>query len=352
MLLTACSSADESTERQPTMLTIYVYSPEHPILTRSTVGPITPTEAESLVKSLQIWIFESGTGRKVGYFQTTETFALNEREGAAYQIAVDDAFAQYKPDVDVYVLANVSAGNCGCELDENSTRDDLKDNAVIGSSYFGLSSLTTTVPADGLPMAGVLKNQPVIGDAPVLRIGTQQAIATVSLERAVSKLRFVFANTTGAPALSIKSIQLNAGMLPNTEYLIPQTRTLYYNPSTASLLPSVIDAVADTQDPTLYIYDGREAQAYETLIDESGLTIVGPYYLRESDKRLEGTITYTIGGGSVQQSTFQMDVAGDFLRNHSWMVYAYHAGGGYLQMSAMYIKEWNNKSSDHEVYNW
>jgi hypothetical protein len=136
---------------------------------------------------------------------------------------VDDDFAQHKPDVDVYVLANVGPGNCGVSLfNESSTRDELRDNAKITEAHFGLSPLMTEIPTEGIPMVGVLRNQPVIGDAPVLRIGTQTSMANVRLERAVSKMRFVFANTEGDDDLVIKKITLNAGMMPTEEYLIPQ----------------------------------------------------------------------------------------------------------------------------------
>ena len=51
MALTACSSSDSTEEpkpqpQQPTMLTIYVYSPEHPIMTRGDVGPVDASAAE------------------------------------------------------------------------------------------------------------------------------------------------------------------------------------------------------------------------------------------------------------------------------------------------------------------
>lgn len=347
-----CSSSDETGEKQPTTLTVYVYSPSHPTLIRAAVGEVDASDEESQIHKLQIWIFESGTGNTVGYLETTETSLLNTSSGATYQMIVDDAFAQYKPDVDVYVLANVGTGNCGCSFDKNSTREYIRENAKLTGSHFGLSPLTTSVPSDGLPMVGVLRNQPVIGDAPVLRIGTQGNIANVTLERAVSKMRFVFANTTGDPDLVIKEIELNVGMIPTEGYLIPQSRSLNYNSSVAPLLSESVTTVTSVDNPTDYIYDGQEAQVYETRINEANLTTVGPYYLRESDKQLEGTITYAIGDGANQVGTFKMDRAGDFIRNRTWIVYAYHAGGGYLQMNTLYIKDWTLKTEDHEVYNW
>lgn len=354
MLLTACSSSDEMEEKQPTVLTVYVYSPDRPMLIRSEVGEVDASVAEAQINKLQIWIFETESGNKVASLTTTETSLLNVSEGAAFKMIVDDDFVQRKPRVDVYVLANVTETTCGCSFDEDSSRDDLNNIAKLGSGKFGLSSLVNSVPDYGLPMAGVLKDQPVIGDAPVLRIGTQSNIATVSLARAVSKVRFVFANTQteNTPTLCIKDIQLDEEMIPDEEYLIPQNRTLTYNASPASLLPSWINEVTAVEDPMIYIYDGQEAQVYENLINQSSLTKVGPYYLHESDKRLSGKITYTIAGGSDKEATFQMDAAGDFTRNHTWIVYAYHAGGGYLQLNTFFLKDWTTKVVDHGVYNW
>lgn len=353
LLAIGCSSSDETGEKQPTMLTVYVYSPEHPMLIRAAVGDVEAAlVAESKINKLQMWIFESGKGNLVGYLNTTATDALNSNEGATYQIAVDDDFARYKPNVDIYVLANVMNGNCGCAFNENSTRTDIRNNAKLTESYFGLDPLFTSVPNDGLPMVGVLNDQPVFGDAPVLRIGSENNIATVNLERAVSKVRFVFANKTAAKPLSITGISLNAQMIPTVEYLIPQTQTLTYNASSVSLLPSTITTVAETDDPLAYIYDGQDAQVYEDLINDANLTTVGPYYLRESDKRLAGTISYSVDGVAKTPATFQMETAGDFVRNRSWIVYAYYTGGGYLEINSLYIKDWTTKSVDHEVYNW
>ena len=355
LLAVACSSSDESGEQQPTTLTVYVYSPEHPMLIRSDVGNVNASFDESKITRLQIWVFTNGTHEKVAYLDTKETSQLNVGEGAAYQLPVSDDFAQSKPDVDVYVLANIPTDGYASDskLDGNSTRDAIL-SATIPEDHFGLASPTTQVPDAGLPMAGALTSQPVIGEAPVLRVGTSSNIATVRLERAVSKVRFVFANTDGEPELKIKKISLGAQMIPNSEYLIQQTQTLVYNTSASSLWEATNpeDKVVKVANPTIYIYGGQEAQVYENLIDQSELTKIGPFYLRESDKKLTGTITYQLEGKEEQEGNFEMDAAGDFRRNHTWIVYAYHAGGGFLQMEAIYVKEWTIKPKNHEVYNW
>lgn len=353
--LTACNSSDGEDQQKPTMLTIYVFSPEQPIITRGDVGPVNASEAENKVNSLQLWIFDT-SGNKVGYLKTTETATLNTGQGAIYQIPVSDEFAQNKPNVDVYVLANATNANCGISatLNENTTREELIEQAKITSGYFGLTSAspTTAVPADGLPMAGILKNQPVIGDAPVLRIGNETNIATVPLTRAVSKMRFFFANVATAPKLTITRITLNGLLIPNEEYLFTQSKTLTYDANAASILASSIE-VAKKKDPAQYIYKGQTAQEYENLMVGAKLSLVGPYYLRESGKILTGTITYTVEGMSEPMSaTFTMKEQGDFLRNHSWIVYAYYEGLSGMQVVTVDVTDWVAKSYNYEVYNW
>ena len=83
------------------------------------------------------------------------------------------------------------------------------------------------------------------------------------------------------------------------------------------------------------------------------LSQAGPYYLRESGKQLRGTISYTIEGvATTQSATFEMKELGDFLRNHSWIVYAYYEGLSGMQVVTVDVTPWVNKNDNHEVYNW
>ena len=365
LMTAACSSSDEEgqesgADKKPVMLAIYVYAPEQAAAaqkkaaqTRGDVGDVDANPAaEGEIKSLKIWIYESESGDSVRYFETKDVAALNQGQGTTYQIPVSDDFANNKPKVDVYVMANVTNANCGVETDKDTERDELMTEAKIVESKFGLSPLTTEVPTDGLPMAGKLTTQPVVGDAPALRVGTLSAVSTIQLTRAVSKLRFVFAKTTGQPKVSITSITMNAGMIPDEEYLFTTPQSMTYNANAGELLLTDIDDIAETADPTDYIYFNQDAQEYENLINGANLTVNGPIYLRESDKQLAGTITYTIAGGEPQSVGFQMQQAGDFLRNHTWIVYAYYAGSGKLQVQTVYVKDWSTKEISHNVYNW
>ena len=315
---------------------------------------------EGTIDSLQIWIFESATGNYVGYFSTKDVTALNEGQGSTYQIPVSDDFARNKPDVNVYVMANVTNTNCGVgTLDKNTTRTELLNGAKIATGHFGLEQNVRAVPAGGLPFAGRLTAQPVVGDAPTLRIGTLSAVSTVQLTRAVSKLRFVFAKTTEQATVKITSIKINEQMIPYEEYLFKTPTSMTYNTEAVELLSTAINDIAETADPTQYLYLGQEAQTYEDLINAAAnkqpkaeVTVEGPIYLRESDKQLAGTITYKIGDAEPQTVDFAMQQAGDFSRNHTWIVYAYYAGAGKLQVESLFVKDWSTKEINHDLYNW
>ena len=361
VLCAACSSGDEGEEvsHKQVKLAIYVYAPEQAAAkknaapTRANVGEVDDITDEGTIKSLQIWIYESESGYYVGYFNTEDVVALNNGQGTTYQLPVSDEFAAAKPNVNVYVMANVTTANCGVgTLDKETTRTDLLDGAKIANGYFGLEQKTRSIPPAGLPFAGKLTAQPVVGDAPTLRIGTLSAVSTVQLTRAVSKMRFVFAKTTGQPTVNITSIKMNAAMIPDEEYLFKTPVSMSYNTEEKELLSTAISNIAETTDPTQYLYLGQEAQEYEDLINGANLTVNGPIYLRESDKQLAGTITYTINGGAEQTVDFAMQQAGDFSRNHTWIVYAYYAGAGKLQVESLYVKDWSTKEVNHNFYNW
>ena len=371
VLFSACSSSDaaegpkEATHQQP-QLAIYVYAPEQAAAkrnaapTRGDVGEVDAITNEGTIKSLHIWIYEQETGNYVGYFSTEDVSALNQGQGTIYQIPVSDDFASKKPYVNVYVMANVTNANCGIEtLNKETTRAALLEGAKITTGHFGLEQNTRTIPDDGLPFAGMLTGQTVVGDAPTLRVGTLSEVSTVQLTRAVSKLRFVFAKATGPETVRITSIKMSAGMIPDVEYLFQTPASMDYNTEAKELLSTTINDIAATDDPTKYLYLGQDAQEYENLINEAAnkqpkpeVTVEGPIYLRESDKQLAGTITYTIGEGADQTANFVMQQAGDFSRNHTWIVYAYYGGSGNLQVQSLYVKEWSTKEMNHQVYNW
>ena len=407
MLLSACSHDDNPAD-EPAKLYIYVYSPNNPVVTRADVGQVDPTEAERTVNKLQIWVFAHSAytyngvthpaGELIGYLEPSGTNLgnLNAGGGETYMMEVSDAFANMKPNVDVYVLANVTNENCGVTLTGTSTPAEL-DAANIShttsADFFGMTpSPVTTIPANGLPMSGRLNDQPIYGTSPVFRIGSESGISTVQLVRAVSKVRFIFTRFQGSSEhIQITGITLDGSIngdattstnhLPTSEYLflsdaytdrsykvgasyesasapfpIPNNKLDSYGKSDTD--PSHPKDINSTDYVNKYVYSlPTTGQEYETLINtgltNNELTEVGPFYLRESDKRIYGTITYQVGDGDTRTARFSLADAGDFSRNHTWIVYSYFNGGDLIRVLSVFIKEWGDGGErDHEVYNW
>ena len=405
VLLTACSdhSGESSDEKDDCFLNIYVYAPERPMLTRADVGDIVSRSVkEHMVHSLQIWVFKHGDGSLVGYLDTKPTF-LNETPGQEkFQIKVlDKVFADHPENVDVYVVAN--AGSCGLvfgknalTLDKNTERTKL-EKAMIGVESFGVKvnvnkegsyipAVTDDVPGAGLPMSGVLKNQSIYGSYPTLRVGTQDAMATLQLIRAVSKLRFVICRKTEKEnakkkLVSIDNIQLDGSVIPDSSYLMPVNKPSYTSVGYVSTpidygsftTDEELNSIPQISNPMDYIYESQTAQEYEDLIN--GAIIANPKklhefgltYFRESDKKLTGTITYhvkerTDTGTSWESitsqektATFSMVDKGDFLRNHSWIVYVFYMDATIyvLTVTNIGMKVWaSGNFEEREVYNW
>ena len=389
VLLTACSdhSGEGSDEKDDCFLNIYVYAPGHPMLTRADVGEIAHREiAESTVHTLQIWVFKHSDGDLVGYLNATPSF-LNETDGQElFRMKVEKEFADHPENVDVYVVANVES--VGLTLGKNTERDDL-DAAKIGEGSFGVSTRVSEVPDAGLPMSGVEKDQPIYGSYPTLRIGSQDAMTTVQLTRAVSKLRFVLcriASEDDKELVSIDGIQLDGGMIPTKSYLMPGTYTYSSDPvaptdyetnpivyvNTANkLLKADIPTVVN---PMKYAYETQAAQDYEDMINEAiagtykaaesdqPLKQLGLTYLRESDKQLTGTIQYSVqqkgntDETQVDHTTFSIAAPGDFYRNRSWIIYVFYMDAKIhvLTVTDMGVKSWtsDNINDDKSVYNW
>lgn len=380
MMLTACAS-DEGSSSRPAVLKIYVFAPDRPIVTRADNGNVDAADAEKAINSLQVWVFEHSNGNKVGYISTTSEKLSSGQ--AILTMEVGDDFASRKPNVDVYVAANVTS--CGLTLGEGTTREQL-EAALIDSEYFGLSSPVTAVPSGGLgglPMSGVLKNQTIFGDAPVFGVGstTASTLSNVKLVRAVSKVRFVFCSEfSESPKHTVKQIAINGSMIPTQEYLFLDgaysdgggSGTRYkvgtaYNESAAPLFnpvtPKEIVNCRAEKSPADYIWNKNPeapltGQQYESLIEEGiaegNLNDLGTYYLRESDKNVTGTITYDTD----KTVTFKLVtpdanfVPGDFGRNHTWIVYAYFSSDR-LNVITVKVKEWQTLTpTTHEVYNW
>lgn len=380
LVLCACSGGSSEPEvevkKQPTVLDIYVYAPDNPAITRSDNGNVTASDNEKKISSLHIWVFRHRDGTLMGYLNP-DVSGLSATGNAMYQIVMPDVFVTEKPNVDVYVMANVTAAKCDRDLsalDQSVRRSEL-EGILIGhknasDDYYGLTELVTEAPAEGLPMSGVLKNQPVYGEAPVLRIGTSEHIAKLQLVRAVSKMRFIFSKfADDGRTYAVTSITLDGGTMPKQEYLFLDGAYPTYRYKVGSevesgdlpLISNELKDIKDCEDPSVYAYVSGDGQEYETKINtavtKKEVSDLGRFYLRESDKKLTGTINYTVTVGGEAKTeektaTFSMKVAGDFSRNHTWIVYAYFMNGNLLNVNMVDVKSWTPYPGSGEVYNW
>lgn len=380
MLLTACGSSSTEDEPQPQkpkekpVLKIYLFAPESPIVTRANIGNVDASEAENAIHTIDVWVFEhEAPYKKVSYIHLNDVSFTGQKEIA---MDISDEFANLpkKPNVDIYVAVNKES--CGLHtgehaLTENTTLAELKA-AYIGTASFGVNPLISDVPATGLPMSGLLENQIISGIPPVYTAMAQN----VKLVRSVSKIRFIFSqSSSGAPDITNLSISLNANVLPQEEFLFLEGVYPTYKSRVKSTGDNDYEAeatlVSDKNstdhinacaNPAGYAYTSETGQDYEDKINE-GLTMIqegqtspdlselGRFYFRESHRQLAGTISYTIGETN-KSKPFTMAGAGDFTRNHTWIVYGYFLGSGDLKLNLVEVKDWSSGSENPDLYNW
>ena len=380
LILTACGSSSTEDELQPQkpkekpVLKIYLFAPESPIVTRADIGSVDASDAEKAIHTIDVWVFEhEAPYKKVSYIHLNDVSFTGQKEIA---MDISDEFANLpkKPNVDIYVAVNKES--CGLHtgvnaLTENTTLAELKA-AYIGKSSFGVESLTSDVPATGLPMSGLLENQIISGIPPVYTAMAQN----VKLVRSVSKIRFIFSqSSSGAPDITNLSISLNANVLPQEEYLFLEGVYSTYKSRVKSTGDNDYEAevtlvsgknntdhINKCDNPAGYAYTSENGQAYEDKINK-GLTMIqegqtspdlselGRFYFRESHRQLAGTISYTIGETN-KSKPFTMAGAGDFTRNHTWIVYGYFLGSGDLKLNMVEVKDWSSGSENPDLYNW
>jgi len=425
ILMTACKSGDGfgpgSDDEQDCYLTIYVYTQGNPIPTRADEHYQTATAEEQAIHTVQLWVFkhtdDASDGELVGYMEDgMDGNGVDLSAGKTYQVVVRREFADSPTDVDVYAVANVAQDNAGHTFSRQTTRAQLDAATLSGNYFFGASDkLVHSVPATGLPMTGVLKEQKVVGTFPALRVvdknDATEKMVNVNLVRTMSRLRFVICRSDGNSPYEqlneITGITLNGNMIPRQTYLmltepyddaIAPADPLAANririepgdyESTAINFGSVkavdtdgttviIPVRADDPNTTYkesvrdWLYDALEedgiTRRYTTMSDyidaiNTGITNgellqYGLTYLRESDKKLSGTVTYTTmdyPNDPVRSATFEMADEGDFARNHVWTVMLLFEGGKLRTINVVDIgvRAWETKwESDHSVYNW
>ena len=332
-----------------------------PAITKAEVGEAPASAAENSVHELKIWVFHSASHTLVASLELDSTNMADDfpQPGSTkrYSLPVswDFALERPRPSVDVFVLANGSA--IGSTLTLNSSWDDV-NGAVFGGGFFSPEAPVTSVPASGLPMSGVAKGLTISGEEPAL------SVSTVSLERCVSKIRFVFcqmktesSNPDELEIFKVTSIVLDGGKIPSQEYVFAEQapRVVPGSFVAGDMVRPGSDSIAESETPELYAYAGQDGPTYEKVLADAlaanppQITDCGTVYLRESGEILTGTINYTVtkaGVATPKSATFSMKTPGDFARNHTWTVYGYYVSRRSLQLSVS-VLPWDK--SDYTI---
>ena len=349
LLSSTCNLIDERIDGSCPQLSITLEFPQATMV-KGDEGEMPASSAENIINTIQIWVFKSVGHQKVNYLclnRGDDVHADYFPEGGTakrYAMQVSREFAIERPDVDIFVLANAaSIGKYSGEnaLVEGSSWEDVR-NAAFGGDYFGIDH--TDLPDTGLPMSACGMNLKVGGEDPSL------SVATVSLQRCVSKIHFYFSQTltTGEEAeqVEITGIELDGGFIPVSENV--------FSPyGGASISGGYLDEgisitrsgnIASSDAPERYGFAGKDGVTYERMmteaIDAGEVTDGGVLYLRESDKLLTGKIRYKVNNGDIRTATFQMADAGDFARNHTWAVYGYFITDRTMQL-ALNVLPWD-----------
>lgn len=376
-------------DEAPAELSVNIYIPDI-MGTKAETGNVGALSEEKTISSLQLWVFVNGgthDGELVGYKafsaddlnQTGLPHSTITRFGMPLSREMFLLLSDGESKVDVYALAN-AASTGSASLGGNTTRAEL-DAIVLTGTAFGPDPLTLAVPAAGLPMSGMLKAAAVAGGYPVLNV------STVTLTRAVSKIRFVFAQQ-GTPATDtdpatpkntacvVKSItfggvdgvqhdcQIAASEKLFTDHKYGATDNPFeidgYTPLSAvitgengaPLMQNSDLSICAHPDELLFRSAGHEletAREYEYRLDSavSATSKTSPIYIRETDKVISGTIVYNTGGED-QTATFFMQGDNVLTRNHSWILYAYFAEATRTLQFKIVVLPWDKSTYDFD----
>lgn len=365
-LVAGCSDdAAAVVEPKESQFKMYIYLPEQDATTRGEYDIASDREKENKINSLQVWVFAYNSASEPipiaegddkttngSLYVSVDNFSLTGvvKEVAFYGIS--NEFKNYYPYLNVYAIANASS----LGLDVGADTDEATLQALtISDTYFGINATTNEpivreVGNYGLPMSACIKN------ALVFKENETFTIANLILKRAVSKIRFVFSRVENITA-SVSEIKLDGhviyseghthiktgdegNVLPTSEYLFSgiheggDVSTTFQHVIKFDVPPSVPSHI----NPWLLRWENDETrQEWEDKINDaisSGKAVeCGRAYLRENPYRITGTIKYKFqeegdATETTHEARFTMTDEGEFLRNHSWTIYAYFSEGG------------------------
>ena len=350
---------------------IYVYTPEL-AGTRATTGDVeADLQYENTIHTLDVWVYLKNSNTPFKYKQETDVDLTTSSHEIIFTMtdAEKTQLSGVGYLVDVYVVVNKASVGLG-SLGSSTSKSSLA-TAKIGTSYFGISGNSAQVSAptsDGLPMSAMLSEVEAKEESFNMFV-----VRTLYVKRAVSKVRLVFARSEDMREARITGVSLDANCIPTEEDLFnPYVNDDPSNPDyavgdyTAASIGNTyyssnvnFGSLTNAQIPLhpapiqLSWEDGMDAQEYEDIVNAAltagTATQLARAYLHESDKKLSVTISYRLYDTDTadRTATIEMDAAGDFIRNHTWTVYAYFLTGKlYLNTTLL---PWN---AAHDWYSY
>ena len=386
---------------EPT-LTFWIRVPGSMLATKAGTGDVASISPESMIYDVQVWAFAHGaadTDLPLNYVDKDNisfenTTQKNWDDSYKIQMPLPKEFVlETDPRVDFYILANWQSifTTKPSQMTLADVRDMVFGASTLTNPNFGTTTPTTAVPTKGLPISTIYMGEDGDNDTEPDGVSLQflqdayngtgepltdnifkRELGVIELERAVAKIRFAFARTTGVTGVQITKIEIDGSLIPDNTYAFPNSRTNFYpdaEPSfggvttlagtgTAPLLNTAAiaeaalpEAMISTESTiaaatTGKIYTGKKpsemsAQEYDTFLADSTTTQL--VYFRESGKAITGKIYYrktaadtedTVVEFSMMQenNTLEFPDKTNLHRNHYWTVYAYFLGNG------LYIK--------------
>ena len=383
---------DDSLKPQPEepTLTFWIRVPGSMLTTKAQTGDVASISPESMIYDVQVWAFAHGaadTDLPLNYVDKDNISFENTTQKSwddSYKIQMPmpkEFVLGTDPRVDFYILANWQSifTTKPSQMTLAEVRDMVFGASTVSNAPFGTATPTTAVPAKGLPISTIYMGDEGNGvslqflqdayngtGAPLTNDIFKSQLGVIELERAVAKVRFAFARTTGMNGVEITKVEINGELVPSTIYAFPRADGSFALPSTSTyetgnallgsdasplfVVPSNPqtgdpEVIAQVDDPEALRSDSDKkltedqakvpvnmtAQEYDTFLSAHSTSKI--VYFRETDKAISGTIYYKIGGQE-KTKTFAMvlpnpdDGYTNLHRNHYWTVYAYFIGSG------------------------
>lgn len=384
LILTSCMSdgyTDTAAGKSDTYINLNVSTPTaqaranapaNPAGTSGTPGQdeTNPSpDTEEKITSIRVWAFKSGsnkaTATPIGFKSETN---LSAKGSHNVSMMITRKNAETLGKIDLYILLNAeSEGVLNGKDCIKMTRADL-ENLVI-KDHFGIAegtAQTTEVPQAGLPISRVIKELDVTKNIKDNATEAAQHSIHIPLIRAVSKLHFFFTrkDVKDTEGVEVTNIEVNENVIPTQSSVFPTATTdaqketegltgdltsLTYLNEKMTFGGVATGDIKPVADPTSYIRMSQPAEKYITNL-RAATTECHLSYLRETDKKLTGTISFKLNkSGAEKQATFSIPNA---YRNHEMVVYGYFLGDKESTLTLKYyVADWNVKDTTNITFN-